>query len=99
MQDHGNGPTKTAVAMLKISRNQISLLKAKCKEASSSDNFSTYEVLAAHIWRCATKARRLLDDQDTKLSIATDGRSRLCPPLPSGYFGNAIFHDSNGNFW
>ncbi|KAH7859490.1 hypothetical protein Vadar_001779 [Vaccinium darrowii] len=27
----------------------------------------------------------------TKLYISTDGRSRLQPPLPPGYFGNVIF--------
>ncbi|PRQ50383.1 putative shikimate O-hydroxycinnamoyltransferase [Rosa chinensis] len=37
------------------------------------------------------QARRLPDDQETKLHIATDGRSRLKPPLPPGYFGNVIF--------
>nr|KJB56505.1 hypothetical protein B456_009G122600 [Gossypium raimondii] len=31
------------------------------------------------------------DDQGTKLYIATDGRARLRPPLPPGYFGNVIF--------
>ncbi|KAK9922940.1 hypothetical protein M0R45_031377 [Rubus argutus] len=48
-------------------------------------------MLSGHVWRCACKARELPDDQDTKLYIATDGRSRLQPPLPPGYFGNVIF--------
>ncbi|KAI7734260.1 hypothetical protein M8C21_011573, partial [Ambrosia artemisiifolia] len=39
----------------------------------------------------AGKARGLPDDQDTKLYIATDGRPRLRPSLPPGYFGNVIF--------
>lgn len=30
-------------------------------------------------------------DQETKLYIATDGRARLRPSLPPGYFGNVIF--------
>ena len=29
--------------------------------------------------------------QPTKLFCATDGRHRLQPPLPDGYFGNVIF--------
>lgn len=48
-------------------------------------------MLEGHIWRCACKARQLPDDQDTKLHITTDGRSRLQPPLPPAYFGNAVF--------
>ncbi|KAL3528118.1 hypothetical protein ACH5RR_012774 [Cinchona calisaya] len=41
----------------------------------------------------ATAARGLVDDggQRTKLYIVTDGRSRLHPSLPPGYFGNVIF--------
>ncbi|KAL6286106.1 hypothetical protein ACE6H2_010496 [Prunus campanulata] len=40
---------------------------------------------------CAGKARKLPDDQDTRLFIGIDGRSRLQPPLPPGFFGNAVF--------
>ncbi|KAL5714944.1 shikimate O-hydroxycinnamoyltransferase [Ranunculus cassubicifolius] len=69
---------KREIAMLRISRDQINALKDKCKDYTNSIAFTTYEVLVIHIWRCACKARRLLDDQETKLSIATDG--------------NAIFH-------
>ncbi|VFQ95160.1 unnamed protein product [Cuscuta campestris] len=73
-------------AMLKITPDQLALLKAKSKHEGS-----TYEVLAAHVWRCACKARGLPDDQPTKLYVATDGRARLCPPLPPGYLGNVVF--------
>lgn len=73
-------------AMLKITPDQLALLKAK-----SMHEGSTYEVLAAHVWRCACKARGLPDDQPTKLYVATDGRARLCPPLPPGYLGNVVF--------
>ncbi|XP_050893333.1 shikimate O-hydroxycinnamoyltransferase-like [Lathyrus oleraceus] len=44
-----------------------------------------------HVWRSVSKARALPSDQETKLYVATDGRSRLQPPLPQGYFGNMIF--------
>ncbi|CAN1287027.1 Shikimate O-hydroxycinnamoyltransferase [Linum perenne] len=52
---------------------------------------TSYEVLATHIWRCVSEARGLSDNQETKLYIATDGRSRLRPRLPPEYFGNVIF--------
>ncbi|KAK5830196.1 hypothetical protein PVK06_013990 [Gossypium arboreum] len=52
---------------------------------------STYTILAAYIWRCATKARGLSYDQPTKLYMPTNGRPRLHPPLPSRYVGNAMF--------
>ncbi|KAL5701384.1 shikimate O-hydroxycinnamoyltransferase [Ranunculus cassubicifolius] len=87
-----NDPTNREIAMLTISCDQINALKAKCKDHTNPIPFTTYEVLVSHIWRCACKARRLLDDQETKMSIATDGRTRLCPMLPPGYLGNAVFH-------
>ncbi|XP_077238155.1 shikimate O-hydroxycinnamoyltransferase-like [Tasmannia lanceolata] len=91
------GPASTAVAIFKISTEHLSLLKSKHREAAAATNncatpgYSSYELLAGHVWRCACKARDLADDQETKMYIATDGRSRLRPALPPGYFGNAIF--------
>lgn len=79
-------PESTSTSMLRLTLDQINGLKSKAK-----GDGSTYEILAAHIWRCACKARGLLDDQPTKLYVATDGRSRLNPPLPPGYLGNVVF--------
>ncbi|KAL3533054.1 hypothetical protein ACH5RR_006575 [Cinchona calisaya] len=81
-----SGPKRSTTAILKLAPEQLGLLKAK-----SNNEGSTYEILAAHIWRITCKARGLTDDQATKLYIATDGRSRLCPPLPPGYLGNVVF--------
>ncbi|XP_062007959.1 shikimate O-hydroxycinnamoyltransferase-like [Rosa rugosa] len=84
--------TPTMVSIFKLTPDQLNTLKAKFKQDGNyTIKFSLYEMLAGHIWRCACKARRLPDDQETKLHIATDGRSRLKPPLPPGYFGNVIF--------
>lgn len=82
---------ETAVSIFKLTRDQLNTLKSKSKEEGNTITYSSYEMLAGHIWRCACKARGLPQDQDTKLYIATDGRSRLRPSLPSGYFGNVIF--------
>ncbi|XP_044495281.1 shikimate O-hydroxycinnamoyltransferase-like [Mangifera indica] len=81
----------TAVSIFKLTRDQLNILKAKAKENGNSINYSSYEMLAGHVWRSACKARGLSDDQETKLYIATDGRARLKPSLPPGYFGNVIF--------
>lgn len=86
-----NKSEPAAVAIFKISRDQITALKAKSKECGNTVNYSSYEMLAGHVWRCACKARGLSDDQETKMYIATDGRARLRPQLPPGYFGNVIF--------
>ncbi|XWS72648.1 hypothetical protein CRYUN_Cryun02cG0058300 [Craigia yunnanensis] len=82
---------QTTVSIFKINRDQLNTLKAKANKNENSGNYSTYNSLAAHIWRCANKARCLPDDQATKLYIPIDGRSRLRPPLPPSYLGNVIF--------
>ncbi|XP_076882672.1 shikimate O-hydroxycinnamoyltransferase-like [Bidens hawaiensis] len=84
--------TKTVYSIFKLTRDQLNVLKAKTKEAyGSTISYSSFEVLLGHVWKCACKARGLQDDQTTKPKIEVDGRARLQPPLPPGYFGNAIF--------
>ncbi|XP_028792055.1 shikimate O-hydroxycinnamoyltransferase isoform X2 [Neltuma alba] len=80
-----------AVSIFKMTRGHLNLLKSKSKENGNTINYSSYEMLAGHVWKNVCKARGLPHDQETKLYIATDGRSRLKPELPEGYFGNVIF--------
>ncbi|XP_074313436.1 anthranilate N-benzoyltransferase protein 2-like [Silene latifolia] len=76
---------------LRLSEEQIKTLK--CASISTiSNKISTFKVIAAHVWRSTCKARGLADDQDVKLYLHTDGRSRLKDPsLPQGYFGNVLY--------
>ncbi|OMO70064.1 Transferase [Corchorus olitorius] len=78
-------PKPSVVSLFKITNKQLNTLKSKINE-----KFSSYSILAAHIWRCVTKARGLTDDQQTRLFMPIDGRRRLDPPCPPGYFGNVI---------
>ncbi|KAK1407115.1 hypothetical protein QVD17_38726 [Tagetes erecta] len=82
---------ETVVSIFKLTRDQVNTLKGKSKEDGNMVNYSSYEMLSGHVWRSVCKARGLTDDQDTKLYIATDGRARLSPALPAGYFGNVIY--------
>eukprot|EP00249_Psilotum_nudum_P027309 c34836_g1_i1 orf=429-1775(+) len=74
-----------------FSKEQLKRLKCNASDPESNPTYSSYETLSAHIWRCFCEVRNLCQAQETKLYIATDGRSRLQPPLPKGYLGNAIF--------
>ncbi|KAI4355847.1 hypothetical protein L6164_004582 [Bauhinia variegata] len=85
------GAETATVSIFKLTRDQLNKLKAKSKEDGNTINYSSYEMLSGHVWRSVCRARALSHDQETKLYIATDGRSRLQPPLPPGYFGNVIF--------
>lgn len=46
------------------------------------------------MWRSACRARGLAGEDHTRLYLTADARSGVNPPLPAGYFGNAIFHAS-----
>ncbi|KAM0018665.1 putative quinate O-hydroxycinnamoyltransferase [Helianthus debilis subsp. tardiflorus] len=83
--------TETIFSIFKLTRDQLNLLKAQSKEDGNTINYSSFEILSGHVWKCVCKARGLQDDQGTKLDIPTDGRARFQPHLPPGYFGNAIF--------
>ncbi|KAL6890173.1 hypothetical protein ACP4OV_008936 [Aristida adscensionis] len=51
---------------------------------------TTFEALSGVVWRAHARALRLAPERRTRLRLAVDGRRRLAPPLPRGYFGNAI---------
>ncbi|XP_039067391.1 shikimate O-hydroxycinnamoyltransferase-like isoform X1 [Hibiscus syriacus] len=83
----------STVSTFKLTADQLNTLKDKANAANAHGGIkhSSFNILAAHIWRCVSKARGLSNDQATKLSFPIDGRSKLDPPLPEGYFGNVIF--------
>ncbi|KAL7139819.1 hypothetical protein ABFS83_09G079000 [Erythranthe nasuta] len=88
--------TTTTVSLFKLTPDQLNNLKSKFKSSDDEINnavssYTSFQMVVAHIWRCVTRARGLPRAQETKLYISTDGRSRLRPALPPGYFGNVIF--------
>ncbi|XP_066342118.1 agmatine coumaroyltransferase-1-like [Miscanthus floridulus] len=49
------------------------------------------QCVAAHLWRCVTKARRLDGCTGTELRISVNGRARMHHPrVPEGYTGNVV---------
>ncbi|WCJ24974.1 HXXXD-type acyl-transferase family protein [Euphorbia peplus] len=83
---------KTTVDMLKVTREQVEKLKMKANEGKDLEKergYTRYETLTGHVWRSACKARGHQPDQPTALGVCVDSRSRMQPPLPDGYFGNA----------
>lgn len=53
-------------------------------------NCTTFEALSACLWQSITKALKLPADQGLKMLFPLNARSRFQPPLPAGYYGNAI---------
>ncbi|XP_020232904.1 omega-hydroxypalmitate O-feruloyl transferase [Cajanus cajan] len=70
--------------------NKLDMLKKKATEDGALKKCSTFEALSGFVWRARTAALGMQHDQETKLLFAVDGRKRFVPPIPEGYFGNAI---------
>ncbi|XP_061364408.1 spermidine hydroxycinnamoyl transferase-like [Gastrolobium bilobum] len=84
---------KTTASSLKLTSEEVEKLKKKANDQSLKDGtkpYSRYEAVAAHIWRCASKARELDENQPTLVRTIADIRTRLNPPLPRNYFGNGL---------
>ncbi|KAK3039100.1 hypothetical protein RJ639_028846 [Escallonia herrerae] len=73
-----------------FSPEKLEKLKKKAMEDGVLSKCSTFEALSAFVWRARTEALKLPPLQQTKLLFAVDGRFKLDPPLPKGYFGNGI---------
>ncbi|KAI3801556.1 hypothetical protein L1987_29664 [Smallanthus sonchifolius] len=84
---------ETTVTMLKLTTTQVDKLRNKANESRksyTSHGYTRYEAITAHIWRTSCKARNHKPEQPTALAISVDVRSKMRPPLPQKYFGNAI---------
>ncbi|XP_058788216.1 hydroxycinnamoyl-CoA:piscidic acid hydroxycinnamoyltransferase-like [Vicia villosa] len=88
---------KTSATLLRLSPEQVDKLKIKANEndilamkKKGSRAFSRYEAIGAHLWRCASKARELEENQESVVRFNADVRTRMIPNLPKNYFGNAL---------
>ncbi|CAJ1964467.1 unnamed protein product [Sphenostylis stenocarpa] len=84
---------KTSAVLLKLTPQQVENLKKEANETPLREGvrpYSRFEAIAAHIWRCASKARELEEKQPTLVRFNASIRSRIIPPLPRNYFGNAL---------
>ncbi|KAK1288445.1 Anthranilate N-benzoyltransferase protein 1 [Acorus calamus] len=51
---------------------------------------SSFEVVAAHLWKARTKALKLSTERLVCLQFAVDARTKMVPPLPKSFSGNAF---------
>ncbi|KAK4729219.1 hypothetical protein R3W88_022207 [Solanum pinnatisectum] len=73
-----------------LSKQNIGRLKNKANNEMGINSISSLQAYLAHIWRCVTRCRKLDAGKEVIVTIPIGARSRLNPPLPEGYFGNAI---------
>ncbi|KAL5563318.1 hypothetical protein UlMin_033065 [Ulmus minor] len=73
-QDNGDN---FIVSQFKLPKEKVDKLKVMAKEdCNDTINYSTYEVLASHIWKCASTAIGYPDEEEIRLTTATEGRNR-----------------------
>lgn len=77
-----------ASAIITMTKAQVGALKARCAGCS------TFRAVVALAWQCVCRARDLPASAETRLYSMVDMRARLDPPLPPGYFGNAVIRTS-----
>ncbi|KAL5171004.1 Taxadien-5-alpha-ol O-acetyltransferase [Glycine soja] len=65
---------------------RINALKGACGMSS----YTSFEVLAAHVWRSWARAMGFPKNQTLKLLFSVNVRKRVKPGLPEGYYGNAF---------
>ncbi|XP_052210268.1 brassinosteroid-related acyltransferase 1 isoform X2 [Diospyros lotus] len=58
-------------------------------EKRGSFSCSSFEVVAAHLWKARTKALGVGKERMVCLQFAVDTRNKMDPPLPKGFTGNA----------
>ncbi|XP_072995151.1 benzyl alcohol O-benzoyltransferase-like [Typha latifolia] len=51
---------------------------------------SRFELIAAHVWRCRTAALGYDPDDEVRFQFVVNARGKSNPPLPEGYYGNAL---------
>lgn len=74
-----------------LTSQHVAHLKEKAKPAKKITGFN---VVTAHVWRCKAlsfdKVENNDEDRESMVLYAVDIRSRLTPPLPLAYCGNAV---------
>ncbi|KAJ9559107.1 hypothetical protein OSB04_013721 [Centaurea solstitialis] len=68
--------------------NKVSALRRLVPENLKS--CSTFEVIAACLWRCRTIALQIDPKEEMRFFFPFSIRTKLNPPLPIGYYGNSF---------
>ncbi|KAK7396026.1 hypothetical protein VNO78_16716 [Psophocarpus tetragonolobus] len=78
--------------VFQLTSHNILTLKEKAKGSSSTNVRATgFNVITAHLWRCKALSAVPYDPtRSSAILYAVDIRSRLNPPLPKSFAGNAV---------
>lgn len=72
------------------SKGSVSKLKEKANFEMGTNTISSLQAFLAHLWRSITRCNCVNANEEVTLNIGIGTRTRLNPPLPEEYWGNAI---------
>ncbi|XP_028798282.1 taxadien-5-alpha-ol O-acetyltransferase-like [Neltuma alba] len=78
---------------IKFDKRRLDELKHVARSmspVSESSSYTSFEVLAAHVWRSWARAMAFPSNQILKILFSIDVRNRVKPGIPDGYYGNAL---------
>ena len=75
--------------VFKLTPEDIVSLKEKAK-GSTNDSNTGFNAITAHIWRCKALSAPYDPTGSSTVLFPVDIRSKLNPPLPEGFAGNAV---------
>lgn len=76
--------------VFQLTSNNIITLKEKAKGGSTNSRVTGFNVITAHLWRSKALSGPQDPNRSSTILYAVDIRSRLNPPLPKSYAGNAV---------
>ncbi|KAL5558207.1 hypothetical protein UlMin_034418 [Ulmus minor] len=72
-----------------LSGAMIESLKREVFKEAGGFSCSSFEVVAARLWKARSKALAIKKEKMACLQFAVDTRNKVVPPLPNGFSGNA----------
>ena len=78
------------IYVLYLSPQQIANLKKKAMKDGNLKNATTFQVVAARIWKARSIAIKMPKDKVSTMLFPVDARKRVFPELPDGFAGNAL---------
>ncbi|KAG5573678.1 hypothetical protein H5410_063444 [Solanum commersonii] len=72
-----------------LSKENVCKLKAKANYEMDTKSISSLQAFLAHLWRSVTRCNSVNANEEVTLNIVIGTRTRLNPPLPEEYWGNA----------
>ncbi|XP_027351256.1 shikimate O-hydroxycinnamoyltransferase-like [Abrus precatorius] len=82
--------TENQIHLLYLSPQRISSFKMKALKDNNLKNISTFQVVAAKIWKARSIATKMAEDKVSTMLFPVDVRKRVVPELPDQFAGNAL---------